>query len=96
MSRDATHPYAFDAPKAGKCRPMERLAPPARVRHLFHYVNVARGRFVTGVSRAIGNWRKPEPVQIGLAPGRTLRTFSAGAFTVAGLSISDFRLAPVL
>ena len=86
--------YAFDAPTAGKYKLTARLATPAPKQHLYLKVNNANERIDIALPYTIGMWGELEPVEVELAKGRNVLTFSRGHYFMRGVTIRDFKLAP--
>lgn len=90
-----TFAYTFDAPKAGKYALTARLATPASMQHLFLVVNGAKESIDIPLPNTIGLWGELEPVVIELKQGENTLSFHRGHFFMRGVTIKDFKLAPV-
>jgi len=89
--------YTFDAPRAGKYALTVHLVSPSWGQHLLVRVNGSEKPVDIPVPLTVGMWRWTKPVEITLAKGRNVLTFSTASTenVVRGLTIKEFRLKPV-
>lgn len=91
---DGIFEYTFDAPKAGKYALTARVVTPSWKQQLTVKAN---GKAVEmALPYTVGMWDKTQPVEITLAKGRNVLTFSRESDDFfRGLTIRDFTLTPV-
>ena len=87
--------YTFDAPKAGKYALTARVVTPSWKQHLMVTANGAKKLIDIALPYTVGMWDKTQPVEITLAKGRNVLTFSREHEGLKGLTIKDFTLRPV-
>lgn len=86
--------YTFDVPKAGKYALTARIANPSWGQHLLVNVNGAKEPVDIELPLTVALWGETEPVEIKLAKGKNVLTFSRSGKNVRGLTIKDFTLTP--
>ncbi|MCF7955244.1 MAG: hypothetical protein K9M75_05535 [Phycisphaerae bacterium] len=89
-----TFEYTFDAPKAGKYALTARVVTPSWKQHLTVKANASNPVDIA-LPYTVGMWDKTQPVEIALAQGRNVLTFSRDHESLKGLTIRDFTLKPV-
>ena len=87
--------YTFDAPKAGKYKLTARVVVPSWDQLLLVAVNGAEKPVDIALPLTVGMWDKTAPVEVALAKGKNVLTFSRGGDNIRGLTIRDFTLTPV-
>jgi len=87
--------YTFDAPKAGKYALTARVVTPSWKQHLMLKVNSAKELIDIALPYTVGMWDKTQPVEITLARGKNVLTFSRDHEGLKGATIKDFTLRPV-
>jgi len=87
--------YTFDAPKAGKYALTARVVTPSWKQHLMVTANGAKELIDIALPYTVGMWDKTQPVEITLAKGKNVLTFSREHEGLKGLTIKDFTLRPV-
>lgn len=87
--------YTFDAPKAGKYALTARVVTPSWKQHLMVTANGAEKPIDIALPFTVGMWDKTQPVEITLARGKNVLTFSREHEGLKGLTIKDFTLRPV-
>lgn len=96
-SRNGQHEpfeYTFDAPEAGRYALTARVVTPSWKQHLLVTVNGAGEAMDIALPFTVGMWEKTPPVEIALAKGRNVLTFSREG-EVKGVTIRDFALTPM-
>jgi len=87
--------YTFDVPKAGKYALTARVVTPSWKQHLMVAANGAKEPVDIALPYTVGMWDRTQPVEITLAKGRNVLTFSREHEGLKGLTIKDFTLRPV-
>ena len=87
--------YTFDAPKAGKYALTARVVTPSWKQHLMVTANGAEKPIDIALPFTVGMWDKTQPVEIILAKGKNVLTFSREHEGLKGVTIKDFTLRPV-
>jgi len=87
--------YTFDAPKAGKYALTARVVTPSWKQHLRVTANGAEKPIEIALPFTVGMWDKTQPVEVTLAKGKNVLTFSRKHEGLKGLTIKDFTLRPV-
>jgi len=87
--------YTFDAPKAGKYALTARVVTPSWKQHLMVRVNGAKEPIDIALPYTVGMWGTTQPVEITLARGKNVLTFSREHEGLKGLTIKDFTLRPI-
>ena len=87
--------YTFEAPKAGKYALTARVVTPSWKQHLMVTANGAEKPIDIALPFTVGMWDKTQPVEITLANGKNVLTFSREHEGLKGLTIKDFTLNPV-
>jgi hypothetical protein len=86
--------YTFDAPKAGKYSLTARVITPSWRQSLQVKANGDKPIEIA-MPFTVGLWDKTQPVEITLAKGKNVLTFSRDHEWLKGLTIRDFTLTPV-
>jgi len=94
-STPETFEYTFDVPKAGRYALTARVVTPSWKQHLFVSANGAKESVAIPLPFTVGMWDKTEPVEIVLAEGKNVLTFSRKHEGLKGVTIRDFTLKPV-
>lgn len=90
-----TFEYTFDAPKAGKYALTARVVTPSWKQRLTLKANSAKPVDIE-LPFTVGKWDKTKPVEITLAKGKNVLTFSrVNEEILKGITIKDFTLSPV-
>jgi len=92
--KQETFEYTFDAVKAGKYQLTARVATPSWKQHLTVKANCSKPVDIA-LPHTVGMWDTTKPVQIELAKGKNVLTFSRDHEKLKGLTIKDFTLKPV-
>jgi len=88
--------YTFDAPKAGKYTLTARVVTPSWKQHLMITANGDEKPIDIALPFTVGMWDKTQPVEITLAKGKNVLTFSREPEEgLKGVTIKDFTLTPV-
>jgi len=88
--------YTFDAPKAVKYTLTARVVTPSWKQHLMVTANGAEKPIDIALPFTVGMWDKTQPVEITLAKGKNVLTFSREPEEgLKGVTIKDFTLTPV-
>jgi hypothetical protein len=87
--------YTFDAPKAGPYKLTARVVTPSWKQHLFVAANGAKKPIDIALPFTVGMWDKTAPVEITLAKGKNVLTFTRDHPGLKGVTIKDFTLTPV-
>lgn len=87
--------YTVEVPSAGKYTLSARVVTTSANQILLVAVNGAKEPVSIAVPFTVGMWDKTVPVEIELAKGKNVLTFSRGGENIKGLTIKDFTLAPV-
>jgi hypothetical protein len=88
--------YTFDAPKAGKYALTAQVVTPSWKQHLTVKANGADKPIDIALPFTVGMWDKAQPVEITLAKGKNVLTFSREQHEgLKGVTIRDFTLEPV-
>jgi hypothetical protein len=87
--------YTFDAPKAGKYELVARVVTPSWRQHLSVAANGAKEPVDIKLPYTVGMWDTTEPVEIALAKGKNVLTFSRNHEGLKGMTVKDFTLTPV-
>jgi len=87
--------YTFDAPMAGKYLLTARVATPSWKQHLFVAVNGSSEKVDIALPHTVGMWDATEAVEIALAKGKNVLTFSRQHDRLKGVTIKDFTLKPL-
>jgi hypothetical protein len=87
--------YTFDAPKAGKYALAAQVVTPSWKQHLTVKVNGADRPIDIALPFTVGMWDKTQPVEITLAKGKNVLTFSREHEGLKGVTIREFTLEPV-
>lgn len=87
--------YTFDAPKAGQYKLTARVVTPSWKQHLFVAANGAKKPIDIALPFTVGMWDKTAPVEITLAKGKNILTFTRDHPGLKGVTIKDFTLTPV-
>ena len=95
LSKNEIFEYTFEAPKAGKYALTARVVTPSWKQHMFVSVNGAKDLVDVALPFTIGMWGTTEPVELNLAKGKNVLTFSRDHENLKGVSIRDFTLTPV-
>jgi hypothetical protein len=88
--------YTLDAPKAGKYALTARVVTPSWKQHLTVKANGAGKPVDIALPFTVGMWDKTQPVEITLARGKNVLTFSREHEGLKGVTIRDFTLKPVM
>jgi len=87
--------YTFDTPKAGKYALTARVVTPSWKQHLMVTANGVKKPIYVALPYTVGMWDKTQPVEITLAKGENVLTFSREHEGLKGLTIKDFTLRPL-
>jgi hypothetical protein len=87
--------YTLDAPQAGKYDLTARVVTPSWKQHLMLALNGAAERIDIALPYTVGGWDITQPVEITLAKGKNVLTFSREHEGLKGVTIKDFTLRPV-
>ncbi len=87
--------YTLDAPKAGTYELTAPVVVPTWDQHLLVAANGAEKPVDIALPLTVGMWDKTDPVEIALAKGENVLTFSRGGDNIRGMTIRDFTLTPV-
>jgi len=87
--------YTFEAPAAGRYALNARVVTPSWKQRLLVAVNGAETPTDIALPYTVGMWDKTQPVEIILAKGKNVLTFSREHEGLKGLTIKDFTLRPV-
>ncbi|MCF7958559.1 MAG: hypothetical protein K9M57_08950 [Phycisphaerae bacterium] len=87
--------YTFNAPKAGQYALTARVVTPSWKQHLRVKANGAAEPIDIALPFTVGMWDKTQPVEITLARGKNVLTFSREHEGLKGVTIRDFTLKPV-
>ena len=87
--------YTFDAPKAGKYALTARVVTPSWKQYLTVTANGAAEKIDIALPFTVGMWDKTPPVELTLAKGKNVLTFSRDHEWLKGMTIRDFTLRPV-
>jgi hypothetical protein len=93
--KDQDFEYTFDAPAAGTYALTARVVTPSWKQHLFVSVNGAKEKTDIALPHTVGMWETTGPVEITLAEGRNVLTFSREHPNLKGVTIKEFTLRPV-
>jgi len=87
--------YTFNVRKAGKYALTSRVVTPSWKQHLTVKANGSAKKIDIALPFTVGMWDKTQPVEIALARGKNVLTFSRDHEGLKGLTIRDFTLKPV-
>ena len=87
--------YTFGAPKAGKYALTARVVTPSWKQYLRVTANGAEKPIDIALPFTVGMWDKTQPVEVTLARGKNVLTFSREHEGLKGLTIKDFTLTPI-
>ncbi len=93
--KPAEFEYTFDVPAAGKYALTARVVTPSWKQHLSVAANGAKEPIDIALPFTVGKWDKTQPVEIALAKGKNVLTFSREHEGLKGVTIRDFTLTPV-
>ena len=86
--------YTFEVPKAGTYELTALVATPSWKQHLFVSTNGSKEKADIAMPHTVGMWETTAPVELTLAAGRNVLTFSREHKDLKGVSIKELTLTP--